>query len=116
MELEGGEHSSAAGDEIVSDYLAFGALASYIVKLLENNRKEKIQTAFEVVENRLLHGDTYVREATIVGVLEDLQNANLHRHTKASDFAVFLGPEASYWWVKLERFWSHGELLIDDRG
>jgi hypothetical protein len=66
------------------------------------------------VEQWHVSGDTYVKEAATVGLLEDLQNTNLHEGTDPDAFRKFLGPESERWWSKVVRFWSEGRLLTDD--
>ena len=46
-----------------------------------------------------------------VGLLEDLQNTNLHKSTEPEQFRLYLLPESAKWWDKLHRFWEHGNLL-----
>lgn len=55
-----------------------------------------------------------MREAATVGLLEDLQNENLHVSTAAKDFEAFLQPESLKWWGEVERFWNRGEIISDD--
>ena len=84
-------------------------------KILASGQKYRIRKVLSVVERWLLEGDPYVREAATVGFIEDLQNGNLHEGTTPEDFVEFLGPECSFWWKKVERFFSHGEPILDDR-
>jgi hypothetical protein len=44
-------------------------------------------------------GDDWVREAAAVGLVESLENLNLHENgTDPEQFRPFLGPESSRWW------------------
>ncbi len=96
-------------------YLALSSLARYLISLLERKDERGLTDAFGVVEIWHVEGDKYVREAATVGLLEDLQNLNLHTTTDAEDFRRFLGPESEIWWDKAERFWSEGRVMTDDR-
>ena len=96
-------------------YLALAEHARHLIGLLEAEKNKEIQDVFGVVEEWLTSGDQYVKEAATVGLLEDLQNSNLHRNTRPEDFVQFLKPEALYWWNKVERFWEQGELICDDQ-
>ncbi|WP_288939949.1 hypothetical protein [uncultured Roseovarius sp.] len=96
-------------------YLALGELANHLIILLEGGKYNEIHQIFEVAEEWLISGDRYVKEATTVGFLENLQNNNLHKNTPPNDFVQFLKPETAFWWNKVERFWEHGELICDER-
>jgi len=84
-------------------------------KMLAGGQKHHISKILEVVERWLLEGDPYVRNVAIIGFIEGIQNSSVHDGTEPKDFIQFLGPESSFWWRKVDRFWSHGELIIDDR-
>lgn len=101
--------------EDLPHYLLISDVVRKCSKMLAEGEKHNVDRVFEVVERWLVEGDPYVREAATVGFIEDLQNVNLHDGTEPRDFIQFLGPESSYWWTKVERFWSHGEPLVDDR-
>ena len=55
-----------------------------------------------------------MKEAITVGLLESLQNTNLHATTNPEQFVKYLGPESKKWWSKLEGFWERGELMKDE--
>jgi hypothetical protein len=76
--------------------------------------RPSLSRVFAVVERWHVEGDSYVREAATIGLLEDLQNENLHSSTVPKDFEVFLGPESLKWWRKVERLWAEGEIVSDD--
>jgi hypothetical protein len=92
-------------------YLALNNLARHLVGMLARNETDSFPAVFSVVEQWHLEGDSYVREAATVGLLEDLQNTNLHESTKPGQFQAFLGPVSAKWWEKLYGFWERGELL-----
>lgn len=94
-------------------YLALADVARHLVRQLQSGDTGRFDAVFEVIEQWHLHGDSYVREAASVGLLEDLQNLNLHDGTRAADFEPWLRPESRSWWGKVERFWSRGEILKD---
>lgn len=96
-------------------YLALADLARHLIGLLENGEDKYLKAVFEIVERWHLNGDAYVREAATIGLLEDLQNTNLHATTKPDDFTPFLLPESKYWWDKVVLFWEKGQLIVDDR-
>jgi hypothetical protein len=101
-------------DGSLPQYLALSALATHLIEHLEAGKTEEFAQVFAVVEHWINHGDAYVTEAAVVGLLEDLQNANLHGATEPADFEKWRLPESKRWWEKVARFWSHGEVLRDD--
>jgi hypothetical protein len=97
------------------NYLLLADLARECSLLLSTHRRNEVTKIFGVVENWLLNGDHYVQEAATIGFLENIQSINFHEGTAPDDFLPFCGPEAQFWWGKVARFWSHGELLVDTR-
>lgn len=95
-------------------YAALAELARHLIAQLEAKTTDRFDAVLDVVERWHLEGDDYVREAATIGLLEDLQNLNLHDRTSPSDFIVWLRPETRRWWDKVEAFWSEGKLITDD--
>ncbi len=104
------------GEGGLPHYLALSSLARHLVELLARGQDAQLRAAFEVVEQWNVAGDAYVKDAATVGLLEVLQNHNLHEGTDPEQFRRFLGPESQRWWDKVIRFWSEGRLLSDDSG
>lgn len=96
-------------------YLLLADLARDCSRLLGEGRQAETMRILGVVEDWLMRGDAYVKEAATIGFLECLQNEALHRGTTPDDFFRLLGPEARFWWAKVARFWSDGEPIFDDR-
>jgi len=92
-------------------YLALGDLARHLIGMLAREDVSSFPAVFAVVERWHLEGDSYVAEAATVGLLEDLQNRNLHEGTDPEQFRPWLLPESSKWWDKLYGFWERGERL-----
>ena len=64
-------------------------------------------TAEFLVEAMHVRGDSYVQELATVGILEDLQNGNLHHDgTSPNDFVQYLRPISKWWWDELYLFWA----------
>ena len=98
-------------------YLVLADFARHLIGMVERGEKAVLIAVFTAVERLIVEGDPYVREATVVGLLEDLQNLNLHPNgTAPEQILPYLGPASARWWGKLDRFWQHGELLTDDDG
>lgn len=95
-------------------YLALSDLARHLISMLARRDVSSFPRVFDVVERWHVEGDPYVKEAAIVGLLEDLQNTNLHDGTAPEQFRPYLLPVSAKWWEKLYGFWERGEILTDD--
>ena len=93
-------------------YLALSELALHLIRNLEAGHTDRFNAIFDVVERWIIEGSSNVREAAIVGLLEDLQNKNLHRTTSPDDFKSWLRPQSAIWWTKLDAFWTDGTPLV----
>ena len=89
-------------------YLALASLARHLVELLATGQGPMLSRVFAVVERWHVEGDDYVREAATIGLLEDLQNDNLHTSTSPKQIEHFLMPESLTRWRKVEEFWANG--------
>lgn len=92
-------------------YLSLSSLARHLTSMLEVGETEAFPEIFKIIERWHTEGDGYVREAATVGLLEDLQNTNLHEKTNPEQFRCYLGTESLKWWDKLHGFWERGEML-----
>jgi len=95
-------------------YLALSDFAKHLSGLLTDGNDLVLTRVFNVVERFIVDGDAYVSEAAIVGLIEDLQNTNLHTGTTPDQYLSFLLPQSRRWWGKIKAFWSEGRLLTDD--
>jgi hypothetical protein len=93
-----------AGDEQLL-YVDLGSFARHIVDLYEQGRIEELGPVFDMIERLHKEGDTYVREAATIGLLEGIQNNASHRFDPEV-FVPFLGPETAKWWHELNAFWQ----------
>lgn len=89
-------------------YLALSDLARHLIQKLEAGDTGRFDAVFDVVERWHVDGDPYVQEAATIGLIEDLQNANLHHETRSEDFLPWLRPVTSLWWAKVYEFWESG--------
>jgi hypothetical protein len=94
-------------------YILLSDVARHLVSRLEEHETSRLEAIFKVVERWNIEGDNFVREAATVGLLEDLQNENLHRQTKPSDFEPWLLPETKRYWEEVGVFWSKGVVVSD---
>lgn len=95
-------------------YEALGSFARHLVSKLAAGETEPFNAVFTVVERLITDGDDYVKNAAIVGLLEDLQNASLHTTTEPEQFRTFLNPASGRYWERLYDFWRNGRLITDD--
>lgn len=96
-------------------YLVLVDLARHLIGMVERGETASLPAVFAAVERLHVDGDPDVRNAATVGLLEDLQNLNLHPNgTDPEQFRSYLGPVSARWWDKLYRLWQHGERLTDD--
>ncbi len=96
-------------------YVPLAAFARHLIAKLERGETADLPAVFDAVERLHVEGDEFVREAATVGLLEGLQNLNLHsRGTTPEQFRPYLGPQTARWWDKLEAFWERGTPLTDD--
>lgn len=82
-------------------YVAVAAFARHLTSMLERGETSEFNQIFREIDNLLVEGDAYVREAATIGILEPLQNAK-----EPERFRHYLGPESQKWWDKLNRFWD----------
>jgi hypothetical protein len=104
------EHWKESADDL-PHYLALADFARHLIGMLERSETESFPAIFQEVERLQLEGEHYVREAAVVGLLEDLQNLNLHSTTEPEQFRPFLSPESSKAWDKLYEFWNTVHVL-----
>lgn len=87
-------------------YVALGDLADHLIERLELQDFATLTEVFRVVEQLHVEGDAYVQEAATIGLLEDLQNTALHRHTQPAQFYPLLLPVSATAWNQLYEFWE----------
>lgn len=95
-------------------YICLSEFARHLISKLEIKQISNFGTIFNAIERLHIEGDSYVKEAITVGLLEDLQNSNIHNSTKSEDFRPYLLPETERWWNKVDDFWKKGKTLTDD--
>jgi hypothetical protein len=83
-------------------YLALADLARHLIAMLERGDAAGLARAFRAVERLLVEGDDSVRELAAGGLLDSLQNENLHPRTAPASLRHFLGPESARRWAELE--------------
>lgn len=87
-------------------YTDFSALARHIINSFKMNDTSEFTKVFDTVEMLLFHGDEFVKEAVVVGLLEDIQNLALGEKIKLSCFNEYLGEQSKKAWSQLIVFWG----------
>lgn len=96
-------------------YLVLADFGRHLISMIERGDLASLPSVFAAIERLHVEGEPRVREAATIGILESLQNHNLHKNgTDPEAFVPYLGPESARWWGKLHRFWQHGGSLTDD--
>ena len=95
-------------------YLVLADFSRHIISLLQIGDLPQLHAAFETIERLHTDGDEYVREAATIGILESLQNTNLHSTTEPEQLIKFLRPVSLRYWQKVEDFWENGTIITDD--
>ena len=104
-----------ANEPEIPYYGALADFARHMCSLLSAGDEQTLKRIFAVIERLHIEGDHYVKEAVSVGLLEDMQNCNLHlENTDPEQFVRFLLPESARWRQKIEDFWLKGKLLSED--
>ena len=79
-------------------YIALGDFSRHLIGLLEQRQFDQLSAALRAVEPLHTDGDDYVRNAAMAGILESLDNLNLHKTTHPNDLLPYLGTESRRWW------------------
>jgi len=87
-------------------YTDFAFLSWHLVGSLKLNNTECFTEVFALVETLLAHGDKFVQDAVVVGLLEDIQIIALGEGVELSQFHKFLGFRARKAWTQLIDFWN----------
>lgn len=97
-------------------YLALSKFARHLIAMMERDDVQSFPQIFQEVDRLEKEGDDYVSEAIVIGLLEDLQNTNLHKkYTTPEDFRRFLPQNSEILWDKIYRFWEQGEIIAEDK-
>lgn len=94
-------------------YIAIVQFARHLSQVLAAGDQESLRRVFDLLERLIVDGDAEVQEAAVVGIIKNLQNADLHHVTKPDDYRPFLLPESERWWGKVRTFWTNGRLLTE---
>lgn len=87
-------------------YLHLAEFSRHLIVLLGRHSTAELRASFEEIERFHAEGDSYVREAATIGLLEALQNNAEHEQLDPdASFRSYLGPQSARAWEELNRFW-----------
>ena len=87
-------------------YVDLGEFAHHLVELMRRGSAAEFAAVFDVVERLHLDGDSYVKEAATIGLLEGIQNVAGNTGVDPVAFAPHLKPESAKCWKELNGFWG----------
>jgi hypothetical protein len=93
-------------------YVEMSAIATHLGAKLREGETDCFRPLFAAIEQCLLDGDNATIELVMVGLLEDLQNANI---TEVPDFSLWepnLGPVSQRAWTAVAEFWAGDTTAI----
>lgn len=87
-------------------YVEMSAIARHLGAKLREGESDCLPPLFDAVERCLLDGDDSTVELVMVGLLEDLQNANITEVPDISLWEPYLGPVSQRAWTAVAEFWA----------
>ena len=108
------EHLAYWNGEPAGNYNDIAEFARFVVKeLYPNGQIERVQHAFDMMEDWLIDGDKDLGDLVVVGFLEDVQILASSQALGSAAFVPFLRPKSRDAWNELERVWAGKESLMD---
>ena len=96
-------------------YVALGHFADYLLELHQQHQTESFSAVGRVVERLHVEGDSYVREAATIGLLEGIQNVWANKKVDPDLFLPYLLPVSVKRWQSLNDFWSGKSKFVGDK-
>lgn len=87
-------------------YVDIGDFTAYMIECYAKRKTDEFDEAFDAIERMLVHGDSYVQDFAVVGILETLQNQLLDKEIELNEFEPLLQPESKAAWRHLIDFWN----------
>lgn len=88
---------------LYSDLTCF---ANYLVCHIDNEIMLETKTVFDLIEQLIHQGDTFIKEAITVGLLEDIQNKLINQSIDLNIFNKYMHTETKKSWGDLIDFWK----------
>lgn len=106
------EHQRDHGESLT--YVALGDFARHALELHLRHETSMFPAVGRVIERFHVEGDSYVREAATIGLLEGIQNVWTNNKLDPELFAPHLLPESLRWWRSLNGFWSGQSTFVGE--
>jgi hypothetical protein len=87
-------------------YWEMNLVARFLAERLRQGDTDRFPSFFAAVERCLVEGDKEAVGLITVGLLEDLQNANVTGFDDYSAWRAVLGPRSHQAWQAVEAFWT----------
>jgi hypothetical protein len=87
-------------------YVDLSEFAHHLVELMETGSTQEFPAVFEVVERLHIDGDSFVKQAATVGLLEGIQNIASHTDIDPESFVSHLKHESANRWKELNDLWD----------
>ena len=100
------DHVTSPSYEADLLYVDLGEFAHHLVELMKTDATAEFPAVFDAIERIHVDGDSYVKEAATIGLLEGIQNVAGNNGISPESFARYLKPESAGWWVDLNSFWD----------
>jgi hypothetical protein len=108
------KHRQFWQDEEAGIYNDLAEFADFIVdQAYGSGDLASVDASFALTERFFDEGDDEVREAAMIGFLEDVHNLSSHRPFGAAPFIERLGPLSKRAWAEVEEMWRGKNSLAD---
>ena len=95
-------------------YVVLDDFGRHPLELRNAGKHHSFKAVAEAVEQPVIKGDSYVRDATTIGLLEGIQNVWGSNHVDPEFFRQFLLPGSLLWLNELNAFWQGERRLVGE--
>jgi hypothetical protein len=95
-------------------YAVLGEFVDHLLALQKSASVETLKAVGEAIETLHIEGDSYVREAATIGLLEGIQNSWAHQNIDPELFRQYLQPESLRCWDELNAFWRGDRRYVGE--
>ena len=95
-------------------YVALGDFARHLLQLDRHQQDQILPAVFDAIERLHRDGDSFVQEATTIGLLAGIQNVWAHANVDTQTFTRHLHPISRKWWKSLEDFWDGKSKFVGE--
>jgi len=97
-------------------YLDAGEFVRHIAGLEVAGRREEFPAVFQMIEDLVTNGDSYVSNLAVIGILEGFQMASVTDLGVDPELAFrpLIGPSSEHWWARINRFWDGDHTALHD--